>query len=211
MPAGSVWPTFKDYSHGFLGQINLTEIPAEVHRGPLPQSGLLLFFSVHGRPEYFEEPWKQEDEAQDGFTQVIYIPTDTPLERLQTPQDLTLLRACTIRFQSLLSLPVGYEWSRDPILTHFGWLEDEFERLSDLCYELLYVMRVPFGHQLLGYAASIQSAVTTLGECLLFDVQSDYDNAGMMWGDGGTIYFIISEDALQRADFSHVRADMQSG
>lgn len=211
MPVGAEWPKWNGHALGFLAQINLAEISETVDRGPLPNTGLLLFFSILGRTESFESFWELEDMSDDGFSQVIYVSAESLLERLETPVDVTSWQACSVRFHEFMTLPWSDKWTRDPVLEQYAWLETEFENLTTLAEELSYVMRVPFGHRLLGYAAPIQSAVTTLGERLMFVVDSDYDNAGMMWGDGGQIYFIIGEDALQRGDFSHVRADMQSG
>jgi len=92
-----------------------------------------------------------------------------------------------------------------------GWDESDCEKLDDLYYDFACASRYPDGHQLLGYADSIQTKVTKPGNRLLFQVYSDYFNANMMWGDGGMIYFIIDETDLNRADFSNVTADLHSG
>jgi hypothetical protein len=55
-------------------------------------------------------------------------------------------------------------------------------------------------HRMLGYPELLQSNGLADGDVLLLQVESD-SRAGMMWGDGGTVYYVINESDLKARDF----------
>ena len=221
LPDSWIYPTFDGKALAFLAQVNLTEIPSEIHRNPLPSTGILYFFSVFG--------WQKEDgdlhpdldwerAGEPGFSQVLYYDgATTMLRRREKPDDKKVFKTVAVDFVETLSIPRGSDYAHDPVLENLDWDEDEFEHLTDLYFDFSFVLERRLGstpdHKLLGYADPIQAALTSADTRLLCQIDSDYHNAGgdMMWGDGGTIYFIIGRDALLRGDYSHIDSDMQSG
>lgn len=221
LPESWSYPTFDGKALAFLAQVNLVEIPAQIHHDPLPAAGILYFFSVFG--------WQKEDgdlhpdldwerAGEPGFSQVLYYDGATPLlRRREQPDDKKVFKAVAVDFVEVFSIPRGSDYARDPVLENLDWDEDEFERLTDLYFDFSFVLERRFGstpdHKLLGYADPIQATLTSADTRLLCQIDSDYHNAGgdMMWGDGGTIYFIIGRDDLARGDYSHIDSDMQSG
>lgn len=221
LPEQWPWPLFDGKPLAFLAQVNLSEIPQDVERGHLPHEGILYFFSVLG--------WQKDDgdlhpdldaiwdrELEDGFSRVLYF-TGQPssLTRRHRPKGIRTFRAAAVDYLTKPSLPQASDYARDPVVTALEWSEEELERLDNLAFDFNYVYRkskgFPPGHQLLGYAECIQNEVTRPDTRLLFQVDSDYYQTGMEWGDGGMIYFVIGRKALEKYDFSGVTAEWQCG
>lgn len=89
LPADIEWPTFKGQPLGFLAQVNLRELPVAFAPNPLPAEGLLLFFSIFGLEGFFEtsdSEWLSANWSEQGFSQVLYVPSDADIERQQQRQ-----------------------------------------------------------------------------------------------------------------------------
>ena len=213
------WPTFDDQPLAFLAQVNLSEIPNNIERESLPQTGILYFFSVFGWQQddgdlHPDLEWNRSGEA--GFSQVLFLSdTHSSLKRHEKPSGIRTFNAAAVEYLATLSLPRASAYCRDPFATALGWTEQEYERLDDFYFDFEHIndkaLGYPGEHQLLGYAGAIQSAVTQPNTRLLFQIASDYYNTGMEWGDGGTIYFVIRQGDLERQDFSTITSDFQCG
>jgi uncharacterized protein YwqG/predicted DNA-binding protein (MmcQ/YjbR family) len=220
LPADWEWPLFDGKPLAFLAQVNLSEIPAGLPVEPLPKSGILYFFSKFGwqkedgdvHPDW---EWTRSKEA--GYSQVLYanLPYSAVLTRRDKPEGIKTFNTAAVEFLHRPSLPRASDFCRDPAINPLGWSEDECDRFDDLYFEFydlwLRENKVTAEHQLLGYASPIQSEITTDATRLLCEIGSDYYNADMMWGDGGSIYFIIDRTALEHHDFSFITSDFQSG
>jgi predicted DNA-binding protein (MmcQ/YjbR family) len=217
LPEPWSWPAFADKPMAFLAQINLAEIPADVRLEPLPATGILYVFSMLARQHEDGDDDNDRNEGSDdpGLSQILYFDEDVAvLTRRLRPRGLRTFDTVAITYESKVSLPSTNRYTRDPHTDWLQWPMEERERMADLEGDLGYLYSRHVGnradHLLLGYAGSIQNAVARPGERLLLQIDSD-DNAGMMWGDGGTIYFVITPEALEERRFSAVRSDKQCG
>lgn len=219
LPADWEWPTFHGNPLAFLAQINLAEIPLEVERGDLPRDGILYFFSVYGWQKddgdiHPDLDWNRAEEI--GFSQALWFIGDTTsLRRASKPDGIRTFDAAAVEYLPVISLPRAEPNAREPVVAALQWSEDEYERLDNLYFDLDYYAKTVRGfsvdHQLLGYAGAIQTTVTPVNHRLLFQLDSDYNQTGMEWGDGGMIYFVIEQEALKRGDFSKIVSDFQCG
>ena len=200
----------------FLAQLNLAETPANVHVEPLPSTGILYVFSMLGRQTQDGDHDDDCHEGSDhpGISQILCDEDHARLTRRSRPPGIRTFDPAAVSYHTKLSLPSTSKYTRDPQTLWLQWPVEELERMVDFECDLGYLYRRHVGsradHLLLGHAGSIQEAVTRPGERLLLQIDSD-DNAGMMWGDGGTIYFLITDEALEERSFSAVRSDTQCG
>jgi uncharacterized protein YwqG len=224
LPASTHWPEWREQPIPFLAQIRLSEIAHLDEANELPHSGMLYFFfdeeALEGPYPLINESWR-----------VIYD-VSNPLDLQHTPAASEIDRVypeCTLEFSSRLTLPPFESY----YLQNLGLSYSAFERdappeqrkeadaYMDLEQQLdgSYDSTAPH-HQLLGHPYQIQGDL--LWECeqdtgqsnettdwrLLFQIDTD-DDANMMWGDTGILYFYISQQALAARDFSQVHLIMQ--
>jgi hypothetical protein len=122
------------------------------------------------------------------------------------------LNSARMDFFPQLTLPTnGNDWSI--IANYVDWSTEEQERLDDLVWALNMLNDDYYDysrvHQLLGYPRPIQNNPVKPHEQLLLQIDSDYDEVGFMWGDGGMIYFTIPEEALSGGEITDISIDFQ--
>lgn len=208
LPPQVEWPFTGEFPSAFVAQINLAEIPFDVNQQRLPEHGLLSFFSVNA--------WQLEDGDMPGdlpwerASQVLYFTGDTStLKRHPKPDqvDMRVFPSAEVTFETTSSLPRASDSTRDPVLLALGWFEQEYERLDDLYFDFAYDHDT--NHQMLGYAGSMQETVALAGSVLLLEIGSDL-TLDLMWGDGGILYFTITETDLRQNNFTNVYGDFQT-
>ena len=217
LPAGVEWPAWSHGRLAFLARIELSELQG-AHRIPwLPASGSLLFFY-----DVEKQPWGFDPKDRGGAA-VIYAPdVGRRSERRFVPMngdDGIAFRY--VDFTKIESLP---SWNNDAIRA-LSLSDEEHEAYMD---EQLAPFKDAPKHQVAGYPTPIQNDTMEF-ECqvvshgiylgdsadwespraraleagardwrLLLQLDTDED-LGVMWGDGGTIYFWIREaDAAAR-------------
>lgn len=200
----------------FLAQINLEEASPHDKENLLPKQGILYFFiSV--------ETWGFDQGDTDHFKVEYY---DGPLEsitRRAFSEGLeSSYKPCKVSFSSSASTPS----LEDDLLQNL-----EVKQIDEYC-DL-----IDGSTKLLGYPDEIQGPVEF--ECeisnnnffsgdssdykapkrkvleenaklwrLLFQIDSE-DDAEMMWGDAGMVYFCIKEQDLKKQDFSKAWVSLQ--
>ena len=211
LPSQRSWPlTRSGKPMSFLAQFDLGKMNEVMPNSPLPSSGSLSFFAL------------LEDELPaDGALEsaVLFTPPTDDLKRKKFPSAL----AEDDRFGSC-SLGGGlvrtYPEQRHEEVT--ARMEVDEDMLSDFWSDM------NMGTHLLGYVNMIQGppeyeaelafrfrttgrvslrseeeAKAIEGWCLLFQLDSE-EEAGMMWGDAGYLYFMIRKDDLQHHRFENV-------
>lgn len=203
LPVGWTYPTFQNEPLVFIGQLNLEEIQAAGVANELPERGLLYFFY-----EAAEQSVYGELKNRDGW-RVLYF--DGDLSTLQPapypgdheygtlPANDLLLRKGLSLHAEAITVPDKY-WDAyyDEFLPAFSEINGSY-----LC-----------NHQILGHPHNIQGDVFEEIDyfrnvesggpyTLLLQVDSDETNLNVMWGDVGTIYFVIANDDLRARRFEN--------
>lgn len=210
MPAGIAWPTRKSGDpHSFLAQIDLARLG--VCDGlALPDTGSLFFFCD---AEYLPESSDSRD-VKDGI-KVVYSPTSLSDNGVRTPPRglNTEYVFKGFSFQPTLDMtaPAHGVWEIECL--HL----DDAE--SDAYGELFAQVCAGDGsvHRIGGYPNLVQyrqlEFPADAGEAnwqLLLQLDSEED-AGMMWGDVGRLYFVIREQDLKSLSFERAWIDWQCG
>jgi uncharacterized protein YwqG len=221
LPAGHSWPRLStvwgapeevyppDESLQFLMQINLHQVAPFDLEQELPTAGMLYFF--------FD--WDAEYHGEGDTAYVLLVPEAADLRRLEFPPDLPRKQ----QYQGLDLLPC-LEWTipsmadmglsgYDAIMTHSDFWEDVFEGVANAQGVQPANEGSAVVHRLLGHPNFIQTPGIADGTRLLLQVDSDpgsrYEGVprtGMMWGDSGRIYHILSEEKLRSHSFESVEA-----
>ena len=222
LPKDFEWPVRADGTRlTFLAQIDFEEIAAfESVQDDLPQDGMLSFFY-----DTEDQPWGSCVADKDGC-RVYYFPKKTALE-LYPDENGANEEQFSIEWIEEPSYP---DCASDEFFTLPEPAKHEYERFIENCYE-----ESPC-HRLLGYPTHIQSDFRESIEIitsqidyqsvrgdekrtkklfedsrrwrLLLQLDSD-EELDFMWGDMGTLYFCIDENALKKLDFSDVWLELQ--
>lgn len=216
LPQGFVWPSWKDTKLEFLLQVNLLELRDTPVSPALPGSGLLSFF-------YHPDQITWGFDPQDlGSWRTYYFPDGTSLVSTETPDLNSEFRqgpypACSVTFKPAASFPNPFS----ALIDSLKLSDEEFDAYADL-YDSMLTNQPQ--HQLFGHPNNIQNPMEIecelvtngvyLGDAkwtqlpdldhhrekskdwrLLLQLDSD-ENASMMWGDVGMLYFWIRKGSL---------------
>lgn len=223
LPPGTEWPVYRSRPLSFLAQINLAEVQSFPAARQLPAHGLLSFFY-----DAVEQPWGF-DPADEGRWRVLYFPNASQsLERTEWPEELDdegRFDACAVSFEEDDGTMPPLD-SR--LFAGLEFSDDERHKYVGLLSALEGTQWYPI-HRLLGHPETIQNDMQT--ECalvtngvylggivsyddpkiqlllqgyrdwlLLFQLDSE-DDARMMWGDVGRLYFWIRATDLEKQNF----------
>jgi uncharacterized protein YwqG len=219
LPADLEWPEWQGQALAFLGQIDLADLPPACRGLGLPASGLLFFFYDAGQGAWGFDP------ADRGAFRVLYALAPGP-ERAPPP---TLAEDAVYPVMPVAFMRVTtYPEPDDPALKQVPLTSLEWDRYCDLRTAAASGYA---GHRLLGYPDPVQNgdmerecALVTGGlYCgntegyndpraaelsrhrddwvLLLQLDSD-DDAAMMWGDVGTLYFWVRKQDLAANNFA---------
>ena len=226
LPKNIRWPLWQNKQPlSFIAQLDLSALPP-VRGLPLPRSGSLFFFY-----DADTQPWGF-DPNDKGCAQVIYHASPLGANRLRTPhRDLdeeARFKGIALAAAPEISLP-GHNCG---FLRELGATEEEFQAY----WKLIDPLAGPV-HRIGGVADEIQGDLRLEAQLvshgincggpdgyqegrrrgletgaadwlLLLQVDSE-DRAGMMWGDGGRIYFMVRKDDLQRRRFENAQLILQ--
>jgi uncharacterized protein YwqG len=220
LPPGTSWPQRDGTKLRFLARVSLAELQAAEPTAWLPQSGALLFFYDDDK-----QPWGF-DPADRSSWAVLYVPDSSVTSAFPPPESWRPLPRAAVALRRIRVLPSGDRAEVEALKLS----DDEFDTFAEIADRKFAGLPK---HQLLGLPSPIQDDSMEL-ECqlasngvycgdaagyasarakelepgaqnwrLLFQVDSD-DDLGVMWGDGGMLYFWVEEAAAQRGDFSNV-------
>jgi len=226
LPAATPWPEWRGMPLSFIAQVELGEMPG-LSDQPLPTAGLLSFFY-----DAKQDVWGY-DPAHLGAWRVLWSEPGDVLERRATPG--TVPRDARYRPTPLAGTVeithVGWDSAE---IESLGMSSDELSSYV----EIVEHDRAPI-HRLLGHPEPIQNDMQL--ECqlvshglycgdssgyddprsielgpgavdwrLLLQVDSN-DDAGMMWGDAGRLYFWMTKAAMERRDWASAWMILQCG
>lgn len=225
-PKDMNWPTDKEANPlSFIAQINLRDCSHLDSENLLPKTGMLYFF-------YSAEQtaWGFDPKDEDKFKVIFYDGSLDALQRQKAPKTLKkqdIFYSNELRFVQEVSLPS----LRSPLLDFLS--ESEKDNYFDTFEE------TPDVNKLLGFADEIQNEMEL--ECelvtnglycgdttgyedpravelgknkshwrLLLQIDSN-DEANMMWGDVGRLYFWIKKEDLLNKNFEKAWFILQCG
>lgn len=222
LPSGFKWPHWKNKPLAFLAQIDLAEVPHAEGLLELPASGMLYFFYDQNRSTWGFDP------KDVGSWRVMHEPKSATLTRAKPPAGLradSVFDEKRLRPRIIKSYP-----SLERLGQFLGAVPDAAYDALDARLAKIYGAQAQ--HQIGGYPVAVQnddmeieaqmtSNGINLPEAderdpridklmpgaanwrLLLQLDTD-DEAGMMWGDMGKLYFWIEQEALAKGDFSRV-------
>jgi uncharacterized protein YwqG len=221
LPDNVPWPEWKGKPLAFLCQLDLSEIPEDCNRQGLPTSGMLYFFYSQD-----QETWGF-DPKDKGSWQVIHASSPS-LDNTICSAPHGLKKDCVYaqRPLSFTSLETYPDW-QDERVGALNLSDSQADQYIEICSS---VFGDSPAHHLLGYPSPVQGNDMDL-ECqlashgiycgdasgyqdprareleggrrdwvLLLQLDTD-DDAGMMWGDGGMLYFWIRKEDLKEGRF----------
>ncbi|MDP9643144.1 uncharacterized protein YwqG [Actinopolyspora lacussalsi] len=196
LPPDTAWPEHESRALELLAVLDLTTIAPLNPELPLPRHGVLNLYYAPA-----EQLVTGLDPGDSDGWRVIHAHPDTAV-RTSPPEGTTRHRERALHGRPLLSVPD----LEDLPPNEAGELPDE---LLD-GYRELRDEEVGPSHRIGGWPDLIQGSVlgSSGEERLLAQLDSD-DRMKWMWGDCGSLYFLIDERDLKAGDFSRVRLEMQ--
>jgi uncharacterized protein YwqG len=221
LPPQFQWPRFDGLALSFIAQLDLAELAAQPNVLPLPKQGHLAFFYDSEQRTWGFDPKDR------GSALVAYFPGPaSALVRTELPADASesgRFQCCALSYVSDQNLPDTWSPYYDPELS-----EEEKSLLFNYHDAVRDESNAP-RHRLGGHADCVQNPMEL--ECqlvtnglycgnatgyedprrailapgaldwrLLLQIDTD-DDAGIMWGDCGTIYYWIREEDLRAGAF----------
>lgn len=205
LPSEIAWPTRRSGDpHSFLAQIDLAALPT-CEGLPLPRTGSLSFFCD---AEYLPDPDDSQD-VTDGI-KVVYLPTALSNYDVRTPpRDLSReFIYDSWAFSPMLDLtaPAQNAWE----ISSLNLNEAESSAYCDLFTQVS--THGESVHRMGGYPNQVQYNKLDPADHWLLLLQLDsQDEAGMMWGDMGRLYFTIKQSDLESSSFNNVSMNWQCG
>lgn len=213
LPMNVEWPIHNNGKKlAFLAQLNFNEISSELTN--MPDSGILYFFYDEA-----QEFWGDSKDGSDSFRS-LYVKDTSNLIRRSAPEGFIMLnegsyRSCKLNFTNSYSLP---NWEHEYVSEQFTGRD--ISPYIDISSSGQMITKL-FGHSInvqgsmeykcemvdRGYSwsntpenekSSIQKESSRWR--LLFQLDSE-DEAHMMWGDVGRLYFWIKEEDLVSHNF----------
>jgi uncharacterized protein YwqG len=219
LPSSVRWPEKNGFKLTFLARISLTEVQHALPLSWLPQAGALLFFY-----DLDKQPWGFDPKDRGSFA-VMQVPDLPAIERpMQPGADSTIPRRY-VSFRQIDVIPSAESGFVESLkLTEPEW--ETIDVLSDIAYggkTKHQISGAPYPIQ--GNHMDLESQLASNGVyCgdsegykseqalqlkegranwrLLFQMDSD-DDLGVMWGDGGMLYFWIEEREVLKGNFSN--------
>ena len=220
LPKETPWPMRENGQPlSFIAQLDLSTLP-QVQTLPLPKQGSLFFFY-----DADELPWGFDPKDR-GCSQVIYAPSLLTAHGLREPHHDLDEEARFKGFALTATLDTTLPGINSGLLREFGATREEFEAYPNLVDHPAPLHRMG-GHAdeiqgPLGLEAQLVSNGIYCGDAkgheegrargldsgaddwrLLLQVDSE-EQAGMMWGDLGRLYFMIHKDDLRYRRFDKV-------
>lgn len=222
LPNNHPYPKWKNVPLSFLAQINLSDISIFSTASVLPSSGVLSFFY-----SATQETWGF-DPKDKGSWQIYYFADMTNLQRTEIPNDIPeegYYSSCSLFFfEELTLLP----WE-SIVFENLYLTKEERDIYIDLL-DQIYSNGNDLINRILGYPDQIQGDMQlecqlasnglycgdgtgyedprrkelepdSVNWQLLFQLDSEEENAGMCWGDVGRVYFWIYQKELINKDF----------
>jgi uncharacterized protein YwqG len=227
LPEGMAWPEWE--GHGplsFVAAVDCAALPAGELDLPLPAAGWLAFFYFDGQLDGGEAVVDPGDRATRPGARVLYLPPETGrLPERAAPAVLTPYPEVVLTARVAPSAPdagsAATHGAFAPAGTPLG-VEFAHPVCGEEFTEAVWERQAGVAHQMGGHPQSVQNPVEIevargalggdlewedprIGEearhwVLLAQFDSD-DDADMMWGDSGSLYWLMRPDDLAAGRF----------
>lgn len=235
LPDGVDWPVWEDHGPlSFIASLDCAALSWE-HNDLLPDSGTLLFFYFDGQVDEHSSWVHPDDPDTAPGARVLYVPEETPVTPRSTPSPLEPYRRVPLQAEFGVEVPqLDDSWVHGPLgLDHDTVSNDPvYVDFQEAMWDLRQT-----SHQVGGIPDSIQGDVALEVSDVDphdadnvdpddFDAMEDIENevsqwqllaqfasseeAGMMWGDGGNLYWLITSSDAELCDFGEARFTWQS-
>ncbi|MFE5864941.1 YwqG family protein [Streptomyces virginiae] len=238
LPLDLPWPTWEgDGPLSHIASLDCAALAAAGDCGlALPDSGTLLFFHFDGRVDGDDSPVDASDPATRPGAQVLHVPAGTPTRVRPAPPELLAYPEVPLTAQAGMTVPA---YAAPGLRAAFGKVVDSarwrHHPLNGRLFTkgLIDLDSTPddVRHRIGGHPVPVQGAVereiaqAVLGRpgtsrndpdldveaarwVLLAQIDTDYA-ADMMWGDVGTLYWLIRPADLAAGRFDHARFALQ--
>lgn len=224
LPPNIEWPVWKEKHLSFIAQINLSYLPSFEFLDMLPDKGILSFFYSAE-----QETWGF-DPNNKGSWRIFHF-EEQDLQRRTFPThfpEMGVFKSCNIEFRKSITMPVlespyidlDYGHEKKEEVDQFIELMESFEELlgegscihrllghpdqiqTDLLLEAQLVSHGIYCGNRTGYQDQRRKDLEpgAIEWELVLQIDSD-ENVGMMWGDMGRIYFLMTAEHLRNRDF----------
>ncbi|WP_308312470.1 YwqG family protein [Streptomyces sp. ISL-11] len=216
------WPRWE--GHGplsFVASVNCAALPADSLDIPLPADGTLAFFYFDGQVDDGEALVLPDDPESRAGARVLYLPAGAPTTERAAPPELEPYPMVPLTAGVVATAPDPYHPLIEETFAHTG--DADHPVYGDAFLEALWeAAGEGADHRIGGHADAVQNPVEaevahavlgkgtswddprlaeeTRGWTLLAQFDSD-DGAGMMWGDCGTLYWLIRPEDLAERRF----------
>ena len=225
LPVSTEWPQYQGVPQSFIAQLNLADTHQYDQDGKLPNQGILSFFydsaqRVWGFDPSDKEGWKvlyteaSVNLAPRPFPDALPAEGRFPPVMLRPDGEITYARAELSELEAVgLDADEGSaydelveeeEGSVHRLLGHPSPIQGDMQMECQLVSHGLYLGDASGYHEPL--AAQLRSGAVDWR--LLLQIDSDED-AHMMWGDAGRIYYWMHKDAMHERRWDEARLILQ--
>ncbi|KNB53276.1 YwqG family protein [Streptomyces caatingaensis] len=202
----------------FVASLDCAALPSAGLDIALPADGTLAFFFFDGQVDDGEAVVAPDDPGSRAGARVLYVPEGVRLVEHPAPEGIRPYPAIPLTARPVTTAP--YLWH--PVVhREFGAVPDDHPLRDEEFEDALWELSESPEHRVGGHAEPVQDEVESevargaLGSppwddpriaqealrwTLLAQFDSD-DDAGMMWGDCGTLYWLVRPEDLARRRF----------
>ncbi|MFF8288904.1 YwqG family protein [Streptomyces sp. NPDC016309] len=229
LPEGEEWPQWE--GHGplsFVAALDCAALPSAALDVALPAGGTLLFFYFDGQLDDGEAVVTPDEPDTWAGARVLYVPAGVPVAERPVPGELEPYPEVELTARVEPTAP----YLRHPVVhREFGPERDGHPLWGGAFEDALWDHTGGTEHRIGGHATPVQDAVELevargalggppwddprIGEealrwVLLAQFDSD-DDADMMWGDCGALYWLIRPEDLAERRFERALLTWQCG
>ncbi|MEU3877861.1 MULTISPECIES: YwqG family protein [Streptomyces] len=224
LPEGVEWPVWEGNGPlSFIASVDCAALPVGELDVALPVDGTLAFFYFDGQlGEHGEGFLSGDDPDGAAGARVLYIPAGAVTTERPTPDGLDAHPAVRLTARLTVTAPDHYHHAAEEVLKDVDVPDELDDAINDVMGDV--------GHRIGGHAVPVQGPVEEevahglLGPgtswkdprmaeearrwTLLAQFDTD-DEADMMWGDCGALYWLIRPEDLAAGRFDRARITMQ--
>ena len=235
LPADSEWPVWEEHGPlSFIASIDCARLPAAALDIDLPTAGTLLFFYFDGQLDDGDALVLAEDRESWAGARVLYVPSDEEVAERGAPTGLKPYPVVPLAARVEMTATEPWHPSVRAAFAPDTSLGNRYDHpvCSQEFIDALWEFDNEVGHRIGGHAHSLQNPVEIeIAEAVLdgkasWDdprlseeagnwvllAQFDSENAAdMMWGDVGTLYWLMRPKDLAERRFERAMFTWQCG